>query len=256
MLRGGPGLTGWATTCSASASGFSPAMAERCPDSSPVFGSDVRTGSEPWSSPTAQQVPSRWAWLVSWSLPSWTPSPQWLWSGHLPGRGRTWTAFSAAGGPRERRSSSKCVTTSCGRESPVGCPSPTPGSCALMVTVSGRLSGAKAASCSRSPVARVGSFSGCTSRPTPSPGPRPRSRTCSTERVAGSQVALLALDRRRDLGACALDLWTRQPRATHLEGAHHGVHRRPAGGSLAELGDDLRLGSPPHHEGVERADHN
>ena len=71
--------------------------------------------------------------------------------------------------------------------------------------------------------------------------------------MGGSARELLAFEDASNPGTDAVDLGTWQPRATHLEGAHHGIHGGPARRSLAELGEDTRLDTPPHHERVHRA---
>jgi len=75
--------------------------------------------------------------------------------------------------------------------------------------------------------------------------------TSAVIRPASPLRDLLALENARDLGTCAVDLGAWQPRATHLEGAHHGIHGGSARGSLTELGNNLRLGAPPHRERVD-----
>jgi hypothetical protein len=72
-----PGLRARLSTFSAPASGSWPATGERCPGSWPACGSGARTGSGPWSSPTALQAPRPRPSPASWSTPCSTPSPPW-----------------------------------------------------------------------------------------------------------------------------------------------------------------------------------
>jgi hypothetical protein len=76
-------------------------------------------------------------------------------------------------------------------------------------------------------------------------------RRCGSGRAVRSR--LLGLGPARDPKRCAFNLRARQPRATQLEGAHHGIHGGSTRGGFAEPGEDLRLGASPHQEGVERA---